>query len=184
MQYFPTGSQLVDPFRLLEEAGLQPGMKVADFGCGTLGHYIFPAAKMVGAEGRAYAVDILKSVLSGVESRKKMENANNVEIIWGDIERENGVSIPTESLDIALLINNLFLSKPKDTLIRECSRTVKPGGKFVIVDWKPTGFGLGPKPDMIVPKEEARRLAEHNGLVFIKEFEPGQYHYGFVFRKV
>ena len=40
----------------LEEAGLQPGMTVLDFGCGP-GSYVTPTARMVGDSGRVFALD-------------------------------------------------------------------------------------------------------------------------------
>lgn len=184
MAYLPTGKELIDPFHVLEEAGIRQEMRVADFGCGTLGHYVFPAAKMVGPRGKVFAVDILKSVLSGVESRIKMESATNVAAVWGDIEREGGVNLPDSgSVDLGLLINNLFLSHERLAMLKECTRLVRPGGTMVIVDWKTTGSTFGPDASVRVSPEEARHLAEAAGLNFVKEFTPGQYHYGLIFTK-
>jgi len=183
MAYIPTGKELIDPFKVLEEADTRAGMKVADFGCGTIGHYVFPASRLVGPEGRVYAVDILKSVLGGIQSRVKMETANNVETIWGDLERPKGVSIPDGELDIGLLINNLFMSRHREAMMSECVRTVRPGGKFVVIDWKPNGPAFGPDQSTRVSADEARKLAEAAGLVFLKAFEPGRFHYGLVFTK-
>jgi ubiquinone/menaquinone biosynthesis C-methylase UbiE len=183
MVYIPTGKELIDPFKLLEEAGMRSGMTVADFGCGTIGHYVFPAAKLVGPEGKVYAVDILKSVLNGVESRIKMESANNVTTLWGDLERVNGVNLPDGALDIGLLINNLFMSKQREAMFKECTRMVKHGGKMVVVDWKPTGVSFGPSPAQRLSAEEAGKLAESAGLVLEKMLDPGKYHYGMVYRK-
>jgi ubiquinone/menaquinone biosynthesis C-methylase UbiE len=183
MAYLPTGKELIDPYHLLEEVGVASGNVVADFGCGTLGHYVFPASKMVGPNGKVYAVDILKSVLSGIESRIKQETATNVVTLWGDLERVNGVKLPDESVDVGLLINNLFLSQQKEALVRECFRMVKRGGLFVVADWKPSGVGLGPDMGTRVPAEEARRLAENAGATFVKELHPGEHHYGFLYKK-
>lgn len=184
MAYIPTGKELIDPFALLEEAGIAKGMKVADFGCGTLGHYVFPAARLVGDEGKVYAVDILKSVLSGIESRMKMEGTTNVETLWGDLEREHGVRIDDGALDMGLLINNLFLSRQKEKMIEECVRMVRKGGAFVIADWKAGGAaGFGPEPATRVPRDEAKRLAAAAGLIIEKDLDPGKYHYGFLCRK-
>lgn len=180
MTYIPTGKELIDPFKVLEAAGIRSGMKVADFGCGTLGHYVFPAAHLVGPEGRVYAVDILKSVLNGIESRAKMESISNVDSVWGDIERVNGVKIPDNSLDIGMLINNLFMSKQKDAMMKECVRTVKPGGRFVVIDWRPAGVNFGPDSAVRVTPEEAKALATGAGLQIEKDIDPGQYHYGFI----
>ncbi|MBI4433397.1 hypothetical protein HY632_01360, partial [Candidatus Uhrbacteria bacterium] len=52
------GTVLLDARALLARVALGPGMHVADLGCGATGHYIIPAARIVGADGMAYAVDI------------------------------------------------------------------------------------------------------------------------------
>lgn len=181
--YIPSGKELIDPFKCLEAGGIREGMKVADFGCGTLGHYIFAAAQAVGPTGKVYAVDILKSVLSGIEGRIRMEGVTNVETVWGDIERMNGIKLPDGLLDMALVINNLFLSKQKDMLIKEPMRMLKSGGSMVIADWKPSGVGFGPDPAVRVGMDEGKKLAADAGLTFEKEFVPGPYHWGFVCRK-
>lgn len=183
MVYIPTGKEMIDPFQLLEEAGVRTGMKVADFGCGTIGHYVFPASRLVGPEGKVYAIDILRSVLNGIESRIKMESANNVELIWGDMERPRGVALPDESLDVALLINNLYLSKQREAMLKECVRTLKRGGKLVLADWKPTGIGFGPDPKLRVGAEEGRRLGEGARLALEKTVNPGKFHWGLIFIK-
>ena len=112
-----------------------------------------------------------------------MEKANNVETIWGDLERPNGVALPDNSVDIGLLINNLFLSKTKEELVKECVRIVKSGGILVVIDWKPAGYSFGPPPQSRVTAVEARQLVSSFGLYLLREFEPGKYHYGFIFRK-
>jgi len=183
MVYIPTGKEIIDPFRLLEEAGVRSGMKVADFGCGTVGHYVFPAAKMVGPEGRVYAVDILKSVLGAITSRVKMESANNVETVWGDLERPQGIKLADNLLDIGFLVNNLSGTTQRDVMIKECARMVKHGGKLLVVDWKPTGLSFAPNPALKLSAEEAQKLAEAAGLVLEKTLVPGKYHYGLLLRK-
>jgi hypothetical protein len=60
---------------------------------------------------------------------------------------------------------------------------VKGGGKLIVVDWKPSGVSFGPEPATRVSAEEAKKLAATAGLILEKEFSPGKYHYGFVYRK-
>lgn len=181
--YIPTGKELIDPFKVLQEAGIAADQRVADFGCGTLGHYVFAAAQLVGPAGKVYAVDILKSVLDSVQSMTRMERISNVETVWGDLERDHGVKIDDASLDIGLMINNLYLTKKPADMTRESVRMVRPGGTFVIVDWKPEGAAFGPDPKARMSAPDAKQLGIDAGLEFVKEFVPGPYHYGFVFRK-
>jgi len=183
MPILSTGNELIDPVKLLEQAGIRTGMTVADFGCGTLGHYVFPAAQMVGPNGKVYAIDILKSVLNSIEGRKKIENALNIETVWGDLETINGISLPDNCLDIGLIINNLFMSTQKEAMVKECTRMIKTDGVMIIADWKLAGVNFGPPAESRVSPQEARHMAANAGLTLIKEFDAGKYHYGLVFRK-
>jgi len=56
----PSGRALLDPNKILKEAGLADCQTYADFGCGTLGHFVIPASIIVGEQGKVYALDILK----------------------------------------------------------------------------------------------------------------------------
>lgn len=62
-----SGKELINPFKVLECAGLRKGSHIADLGCGALGHFVFSAAQMTGGEGRVYAVDIDKTALKAIE---------------------------------------------------------------------------------------------------------------------
>lgn len=177
--YIPSGSELLNPISLLEKAGVREGMKVADLGCGSSGHFVFPAARMIGKEGRAYAVDILKSALAGVESRMKLEGLRNVKIVWSDLEVPGGTKITEGSLDLAMLINN----RARDAMIREAVRLVKLGGKLLIVDWKLTQIPFGPPSAERVSPEETRVTAEKYGMKLQEKFEAGKYHWGLIFTK-
>jgi ubiquinone/menaquinone biosynthesis C-methylase UbiE len=46
-----------DPYKALRAAGLEPGQKVLEVGCGP-GFFTVPAAKTVGQGGIVYALDV------------------------------------------------------------------------------------------------------------------------------
>jgi len=114
----PTGgSALLDVNFILEKARVKERMRVADLGCGTSGHFVFPAAKIVGVHGLVYAVDILKPLLESVARRARQENINNVATVWSDLEVYRATKIETESIDVALLINVLFYSQKRADIL-------------------------------------------------------------------
>lgn len=84
----------------LKEIGLKEGQHVLDFGCGE-GHYTIPAAKVVGKEGRVYAVDKDKEVLDELMRTAKSEGLKNIVPIKtsGDLE----IDLSDDSVDVALL---------------------------------------------------------------------------------
>ena len=69
MNYISGGNELLDPGDVLAHAKLKKGQKIADLGCGGAGHFIIPAATVVGDKTTAYAVDILKSILENIKKR-------------------------------------------------------------------------------------------------------------------
>lgn len=179
MVYIPSGTELLNPFEILKKVGIGEGMKIADLGCGTQGHFAFPASHLVGDKGTVYAIDILKSALAGVESRAKMEGVSNVQIIWSDIEILGGTKTKDGEIDIAFLHN----VGAKIDMMREAARLVKQGGKILIVDWDKTSAPFGPPTKNRPYPERIKKDAEEIGLKFLEEFKAGPYHFGMVFIK-
>jgi len=62
------------------EVGLKEGMNVLDFGCGE-GHYTIPAAKLVGENGKIFAVDKDKNAIEKVKQIVGKYNLKNIEFI-------------------------------------------------------------------------------------------------------
>jgi len=109
-----SGTALVNPYNIFDQAGLLEGMKVADLGCGGTGHFVFSIKDRVGDNGVVYAVDILKNILENINSRIKSEGHENIFPIWSDIENPGSVPIPEGSLDMCFLVNVMYtLNKKK-----------------------------------------------------------------------
>lgn len=182
MAKIPMGRALLDPTRILEEAGIRQDMQVADMGVGAVGQFLFSAAEMVGDKGHVFGVDILKSVLEANRNTAKQAGIDNVELIWGDIERLGGTSLPDNSIDLVILVNVIQVAK-RGKALAECMRILHTEGTLLIVDWKPSGTALGPSPEKRLSKQEAAQLATAAGFAPIKDFEAGPHHYGLVFTK-
>lgn len=180
---YHSGNQLIDPHIVFEKAHLQPGMRVADFGCGKTGHLVFPAAVIVGDDGLVYAVDIIKELLAEIAKRAALEAFHNVQTVWADVERVGSTAIPERSLDIIFLINILARAPEREKLLEEAARLLKEKARLVIVDWARGGLPFSPKAEQLVsfPTLEAWGLS--NGFVVQSEFSPGPYHHGIVLYK-
>lgn len=177
------GKQFIESTAVFDQLGIKEGYQVADFGCGGSGHFTFPLANLVGENGTVYAVDILKSVLSGIESESKRRGATNVKTVWSDLERYEAAKIESESLDMGFVVNVLYQSKNHPAVIKECYRMIVPGGKLVIIDWKQTAAPFGPPVDARIGKENIIELCEVNDLRLVSEFDAGKYHQALVFEK-
>jgi demethylmenaquinone methyltransferase/2-methoxy-6-polyprenyl-1,4-benzoquinol methylase len=48
----------MNPLKILEGAGIEPGQTILEVGCGT-GFFTMPAARMIGDQGHLVAMDVL-----------------------------------------------------------------------------------------------------------------------------
>ena len=181
MSPIAAGRALLDPRFIFAKAGLRLDMHYADLGAGSAGHLVLPAAILVGENGRVYAVDILKNVLEGVVGRARLEHITNLIPVWADVERFGVINIPSHSLGLVSLVNNIDLLKKGQGVLKNVKELLKTGGRFVVVDWNPSAASFGPKESDRMSADEAQKLIESLGFVIKEAFQAGPYHWGLVF---
>ncbi|MFH1611518.1 MAG: methyltransferase domain-containing protein [Patescibacteria group bacterium] len=172
---------LLDAKKILGDIGIKPGDKLADFGAGRTGHFVFPSAHIVGEEGAVYAVDIVKEVLEMIDGRRKLFSINNLHTVWGDFEREGGVRISEHTLDWVLVVNNVWCVKDIGILAGEIKRVLKSDGRILVVDWQRSANSpAGPPKDkrMDAMQVEARFLQE--GIVKERDLPINSTHWGII----
>jgi len=177
-------SALFDITAILSKMSISERQRVAELGCGNFGFFVFPLARLVGRDGRVYAVDILKATLEEIKERSKKENLPQIETIWSNLEIFKATKIETSSLDSALIVNVLHQSNKKSELIREATRLLKRGGKLLIIEWKDSDIPFGPTVEQRVSIESLKSAVFKIGLSIIEEFEAGPYHYGLILSKL
>jgi ubiquinone/menaquinone biosynthesis C-methylase UbiE len=178
------GSALIDANLILSKAQVEDKTKVADLGCGSSGHFVFPAAKIVGKKGIVYAVDILRTALETINKRARAENLANIKTVWSNLEIFGATKIEAGSLDVVMLINTLYQSHKRTEILRESIRLLKKNGRLVIVEWKNVAAPIGPPVEEKVKKELVDGAVKKLGLRQETEFEAGTYHYGLVYIKL
>jgi len=162
--------------------GVKIGNRVADLGAGG-GLFTLQAARLVGDQGVVYAVDIMKSILSDIESKSRMANLYNIKTVWSNIEILGATKIPENTLDFVLLVNVLFQSKETDKMINEASRLLKNNGKMLVIDWNAANTALGPDNSRRIDPNNIITQAQNVNLTLEQQFEAGQYHFGLIFIK-
>lgn len=184
MRHETGGSKLIDVDYIMDKSGIGDKMNVADLGCGSMGRYVFEASRLIGKNGTAYAVNILKPILEVVARRAKQENVSNVKTVWSDLEIFGATKIESASLDVTLLINTLYQSTKRVEILREAIRLTKKNGRILIVEWKNVALPFGPPSEVRVKKDMLIEAAKRLGLKMEEDFFAGQYHYGLVFTKL
>lgn len=178
----PTG-QVLDPTAILQALGIRQNMRLADFGCGH-GHFVFPAARLVGERGSVFAIDLQHELLEAVDHEAKDKGLMNVRPVWADLEVVGSTKIPDAVVDMVFLINNHVDSTAQSKMFGEAVRILKPGGKCVVIDWLDGNtIPFAPAVAERVAKTDSIKNAHRAGLVLFDEFRPGRYHYGLRFAK-
>ena len=162
---------------------IEPGSLVADFGAGG-GGYTIHSARAVGESGKVYAIDIQQELLSRIKNNANKEGLENVEVVWGDIETLGGSGLKDNTVDAVIVSNILFLIKDKDGLVQEISRILRLNGKVLVVDWKDSFNGLGPKTESIVLLREVKKLFREHNFELKSEIQAGAHHYGAIFKRI
>lgn len=181
----PYNTVIIDAPAIVQKAGVQPGMNVADLGTGREGRMALAAGKVMANNGTSYAVDVVKSILPAIATKARMHGINNVVTVWSDLEIYGATrAIVDNSLDVGFVVTTLFQSNKQAELLAECIRMVKPGGKLVVVDWRPDSEApFGPDPSARVHADSVKRVCEDAGLQLTEEFDAGPYHWGLLFTK-
>jgi ubiquinone/menaquinone biosynthesis C-methylase UbiE len=112
--------------RLLREAGVAPGMRVLDLGCGT-GDVALLAAELVGPNGAVVGIDRNDDVLAAACDRARAAGYANIEF------REGAAEDFVDPVPFDLAIGRYVLVHQADptTFIRSAASHVRPDGLIV-----------------------------------------------------
>ena len=146
----PERDMVFYPDKVIKFMGLKAGDKVADIGAGS-GYFTFKFAKVVGPEGRVYAIDYQfpQDLITFMRARMADPGYNpcdNVNII-NNSGQDTGMS--PDSLDAAFMcIDAMLLIRPRDIvypsikksydlqmkMVRSIYHSLKPGGRLTVID--------------------------------------------------
>jgi len=169
----------LNPEQNVAKMKLREGMKVADLGAGP-GLYARALSKRVGNNGKVYAVEVQKNLISHLQSELKRWNISNVECIWGDIERLGGTKIADKTMDAVVVSNVLFQVHDKLGFVDEIKRILKPKSQLLIIDWSESFGGMGPELGAVMSKSKTEELFSKKGFKIVENVSVGAHHYGII----
>ena len=112
---------------LLRDAGISPGMKVMDVGCGN-GEVTFLVADLVGSSGMVLGIDRDEKAIAAAQARAKDVNYSNVAFAQHDLS--DPIS-DVEGLDAVVGRRVLMYLTDPAPVIRRISHLLRPGGLCV-----------------------------------------------------
>ena len=110
--------------------GLQEGFTVVDYGCGP-GRYIERVSRLVGKNGKVYAVDIHDLAIKSVKKMIEKKNLTNVEPVLTD---GYSCNIKDHVADVVYALDMFHMISDHAQFLKELHRIVKKDGFLVIDD--------------------------------------------------
>ncbi|MBI5606421.1 MAG: methyltransferase domain-containing protein [Deltaproteobacteria bacterium] len=126
---FDIRDRFVSVSSLLDEFGIEPGQTVVDYGCGP-GSYLKRASKLVGPQGRVFALDIHELAIRAVTKRAAQERLTNVTAVLTD---RNKCSLAGGIADIIYALDMFHMVSDPGGLMGDLNRISKRSG-FLFID--------------------------------------------------
>lgn len=119
------------PDRVIAALALKPGEAVADIGSGT-GYFAVRLAKSAAAL-KVYGADIEPEMVNYLRDRAAKEGLKNVIPVQAAADSPN---LP-EAVDVALIVDTYHHIRDRENYFRKLAKSLKPGGRIAIIDFKP-----------------------------------------------
>lgn len=174
-----------EPAKVLQQIGLGASTDVIDL-CSGDGWFTVPIARVA---RQVFAIDIDGRLLAVARQRAVESNVHNCSFITGDAY--DVATLVLAPVDLVFLANAFHGVPDRTRLAREVSSALKPGGRFVIVNWharpreetRILGEPRGPATEQRMTPEQTALSVTPSGLRLRDVIELPPYHYAAVFEK-
>ena len=113
-----------NPDKLLKMAGLKPGLKVLEVGCGP-GAFTIPAAGIVGKDGFIYAIDIHPLAIKRVKEKIAESGVENIKPVLADA---SNTELLDQEIDLVFMFGMPYVAGGLQNVLSEIYRVLKQGG--------------------------------------------------------
>lgn len=155
------------PADVVQLAELASAMTVVDLGSGD-GYFMCRLSRAVGAHGRVIATEVTGDLVGKLTKRAAREQLSNVEVLRAPL---HDVGIPPGTADRILVVKVWHHLADRKRYAARVARALAPGGKVIVVDFKPRGGGHGIAPERVIAELAAGGI----DAALVPETLPGQY---------
>ena len=137
------------PDEVIKNLNLEPGDVIADMGAGT-GYFTRRFALAVGPQGKALGLEIEAAMVEHMRQEARRLNLTNYE---PRLVKPDGPGLGPQSVDVIFLSNTYHHISNRVEYFRKLSKSLKPNGRIVIVDFYRKPQPVGPPLEQKVSQE-------------------------------
>ena len=152
------------PDKVIAALKLKPGQVVADLGAGT-GYFTVRLARSAAAP-KVYGVDIEPSMVNYIRERLAKEGLKNVVAVQAS---EDNANLP-EPVDLVLIVDTFHHIGNREAYFRRLGKSLKPGGRVAIIDFRPDSPD-GPPKEFRFPPEKVKREMANAGYAMAEQLD-------------
>jgi ubiquinone/menaquinone biosynthesis C-methylase UbiE len=169
----PGRAEWQKPDEVLRVLAVERGEVACDIGAGP-GYFALRIARLVGETGGVFAVDVEPRILDALRKRLKGSGLRNVTPV---LALGDDALLPPRACDLILIVDTYHHFPDGPAYLRRLSRSLKPGGRVVNIDFHKRELPVGPPSAHKLTREEFLRQAAAAGLTLVEEhtFLPYQY---------
>jgi glutathione peroxidase-family protein/ubiquinone/menaquinone biosynthesis C-methylase UbiE len=165
---------------MMKNLGIKPGMNVADIGSGN-GYHTLKMAKLIGAEAKAYAVDIQPEMLEMLEERAEKAGIENVVSVHNSFW---DAKLPEDSIDLALMVDVYHEFSHPEQMLASLHRSLKTGGRIALVEFRMEDKKVPIKLLHKMSKEQIMKEFPANGFKLVGSYDELPWQHLMFFEKV
>lgn len=150
----PARDKWQHPEEIVAALALKPGATVADIGAGT-GYMVAPLSKAVGKNGTVFAIDASAEMVEYLAKRK--DELGPARIVPQKVGFDDP-ELKVASMDAVLTLDTWHHVKGREAYARKVYVGLKPGGRFVVVEYTVDAEVGPPKAMRLVPGQVMKQL--------------------------
>ena len=163
---------------LIKNMDIQPTDVIADIGAGS-GYHVFKMAPLA-KYGQVYAVDIQQEMLDAINSQKKENRIDNVQLIKGE---EQTTNLPHNKIDKILMVDVYHeFSYPKE-MLESMHSALNDNGVIYLIEYRMEDPKVPIKIIHKMTEQQAVKEFEANGFQLVENIDNLPWQHCMVFRK-
>jgi ubiquinone/menaquinone biosynthesis C-methylase UbiE len=162
--------------RLLKVA---KGSAVGDVGAGS-GYMTLRLAKLVGPEGKVYAVDVQPGMLDLLQKNAAKAKVANVVPVLGAIDDPK---LPSGALDLIIMVDVYHEFSQPQRMLQKMREALKPGGRLALFEYRAEDPQVPILPLHKMSKAQVKLEVEHEGFTQVRVFDELPWQHLIVFTR-